>query len=77
MMTPNVFAHKDQSVEEHERTGKDVNVKRRAVGAGESRLAALEEERIEIGRKIIGIVRQNRHQHSQDQQDREPAKNRR
>src|SRR6266852_8103614 len=76
-MTANVFARKDQSVEQHDRTGKDVNVKRRAVGAGERRLAALQEERIEIGRKIIGIVRQNRDQHSQDQQDREPAKNRR
>jgi len=76
MMTANVFAHKDQSVEQHDRPGKDVDVKRRPVGAGESRLAALQEERIEIGRKIIGIARQNRDQHPQNQQDREPAKSR-
>jgi len=77
MTTANVFAHKDQSVEQHDRAGKDVNVKRRPVGAGERRLAALQEERIEIGRKIIGIVRQNRDQYPQNQQDREPVKNRR
>ena len=37
---------------------------------------ALQEERIEIGRKVVGIIRQYRGQHPQDQHDREPAQDR-
>ena len=53
-----------------------MHVERWPVGAGERRLAALKEERIEIGREVVGIIHQNDREDSQNQHDREPSQNR-
>jgi hypothetical protein len=74
--TANVFAQQNQPVEQHERSGQDVQVESGTVHAAERRLAALQEERTEIGWEIVGIVSQNHGQHAQNQHDREPAQNR-
>ncbi len=60
MAATNSFAQEDQPVEQYNRSGNDMHVERRPVKAGKRGYATLQEEGIEIGREVIGIVRQDR-----------------
>ena len=74
MAATNVCAQQNEPSEKHDGRCKYVYVERSPL-APERRLAALQEERMEIGREVVGIVRKNDDQHPQDQHYREPAEN--
>lgn len=68
-------ADQNQALKKNDGSGKDVHIKRNAIHTVKEESATDEKVRLKVGRKIIAVVRENRHADFADQNHKNPLRN--